>query len=58
MLPAQRRREHPHATTNASGQYSITGVTAEQIIIEASGGGAVSSRSANITGNTTIDFSL
>ena len=47
------------ATTNASGQYSIPGVVAERIVLEASAGGyQTASASPTITGNSSIDFVL
>lgn len=47
------------ATTNGSGQYSISGVVAERIILEASNSAYLpGSVSPTIAGNATIDFVL
>lgn len=50
-----------NATTNAAGQYSITDVTPERIVLEASapaGGYTVASASPTITANTTVNFTM
>ncbi len=47
------------ATTNASGVYTIAGVAAERIIVEAAANlFEASNKSPTVTGNTTLDFEL
>ncbi len=47
------------ATTDGAGKYTITGVVAERIVLEASNAAyEVSAASPTVTGNTTVDFIL